>query len=128
MITGFEEITKDLTEYEKDVLLPVICRGMRTKRGIDNAIKSPGIVKALRSQGYKITDARLRKVLHVIRVSGMIKGIVASSKGYYIATKEDEYLNYIKSLKERIAHITSLRAAMIEQYSQEYALPKLNNQ
>ena len=116
MITGFEEYTCVLNEYEQRELLPAIVQSMKKYKGEGHAIKNVIAVKALQSKGYKISEARFRKLMHIIRTSGMIEGIVATSKGYYIAETEEEWQSYLKSIKERIEHIQSLETALNEQY------------
>jgi len=46
----------------------------------------------------------------------MIEGIVGTSKGYYIARNRDEWVSYLKSINERLAHIQSLRDALADQF------------
>lgn len=116
MITGFEEYTCDLTGYEKEELLPSIVQSMKKYKGEGHAIKNVIAVKALQSKGYKISEARFRKLMHIIRTSGMIEGIVATSKGYYIAQTEEEWSSYLKSINERIEHIQALEKALHEQH------------
>lgn len=115
MITGFEEYTKDLTEYERDVLLPVLIKGLEKKIEVQNAIISKVAIAQLKAKGYKISGARWRKLMHVIRVSGMVKRVVATSNGYYITNELNELAKYNTSLTERIAHITSLKDALKDQ-------------
>jgi len=122
MITGFEEFTHDLTEYEKNVLLPLLISGTKNHQGKQDPIINKDAVIALKSKGYKITEARFRKLMHVIRVSGMVKGVIATSKGYYVATCRDDYMNYIQSLTERIRHISNLRNAITDQFNEKYNL------
>jgi hypothetical protein len=116
MITGFENYTRDLTDYENDELLPIIVQGMKKKIGSANAIKNGTAIASLKKKGYKISDARFRKLMHIIRVSGMIEGIVATSNGYYIAQTEEEWSSYMKSITERIERIQSLANALGEQH------------
>jgi predicted GTPase len=116
MILGFEEYTKELTDDEKNVLLPLIVRRIRYQIGKTNAVKNKTIVKSLKNAGYKISGARFRKIIHIIRVSGMVEGIVATSDGYYIAATEEEWLKYLISISQRIKHIDDLRSALRRQY------------
>ena len=116
MITGFEDYTCDLNGYEKEQLLPIIVQGMKKKIGAANAIKNGTAIASLKNKGYKISDARFRKLMHIIRVSGMIEGIVATSNGYYIAQTEEEWSSYMKSITERIERIQSLANALGEQH------------
>ena len=89
---------------------------MRLRIGKEKAVKMGYAIKKLKEAGYKISDARFRKVMHVIRVSGMVEGIVATSKGYYISTTTNDFESYIKSLKERIEKIEALKESIINQY------------
>lgn len=116
MITGFENYTKELNDYEITKLLPAIVAGMKTKIGSENAITNSSIVKAMKKAKFKVTEPRVRKILHIIRVSGMIPGIVGTSKGYYIAQTREEWEVYLKSINERLAHIQSLRDALADQH------------
>lgn len=116
MITGFEQYTDALSDYEADVLLPLIVKGMETKQGQETAVTNQVAVKKLRAAGYDVTGPRFRKLLHVIRVSGMVEGIIATSKGYYLAQTPAEWEAYLTSLRERIEHIQSLHDALADQY------------
>lgn len=116
MITGFKEYTQELNEYELTRLLPAIMAGMKTKIGQENAITNSAIVKAMKAAGFKVQEPRVRKILHIIRVSGMIDGIVGTSKGYYIARNREEWQTYLRSINERLTHIQTLRDALTNQY------------
>ena len=115
MIRRFEEYTAELNDYERDVLLPVILKGMKNKIGKENAITNAEAVGKLQGKGYKISDARWRKLIHVIRVSGMLERVVASSKGYYISNDVEDLNDYIGSLTDRIEAQTALMEALKEQ-------------
>ena len=117
MIKGFEEFTAELNDYELRTLLPAVYHGMITKLGKEKAISSSEVVKAMNHHGLKITAPRLRKIMHIIRVSGMIPGILGTSKGYFIARTNDEYLDYLVSINQRLEHIQSLRDALTKQYA-----------
>lgn len=117
-IYGFEQYTGELTDYEREKLLPAVVSGMETKIGAGNAISSSEAIRKMKVAGYKIDAPRFRKILHVIRVSGLIKGIVGTSKGYYIANNPKEYGSYIKSITERCEHMISLRDALTNQYEE----------
>ena len=44
MINGFEQQTKELNEYERDVLLPIMVRSLRLKVGEDKAVTNNEII------------------------------------------------------------------------------------
>lgn len=113
MILGFEEQTHDLTDYEKETVLPAIARLLYTKNGVANAIKNGEIISRI---GMQIKPERVRKILHIIRVTGHVSGIVASSKGYFRAETEDEWERYLTGLSERIEHIEELENSLVSQY------------
>ena len=115
MITNFEKETHELNDYEHDVLLPLLVKGLRTKVGKQNAVTNKQICKALKEQGYKLNDARVRKLVQYIRVNHIVPLVIATSKGYYIATSKDEVEKYIRSLTERLNAIQETRNAIIKQ-------------
>ena len=115
MIQGFQTQTEPLTEYERNTLLPVICRGLSNKVGEARAITNTAITKAMRGAGYQLTEARLRKIINHIRTTGMVKWLIATSKGYYIATSVDEMRQYIESLRGREDAIRAVRESMEKQ-------------
>lgn len=108
MITNFEEFTHELTEYEAEVLMPIIIKGLSTKIGKARAITSDQIVEALSNKGYKISGARVRKLVHNIRMEGSIERLMATSKGYYISNDPEELETYITSLHQRISSIQAI--------------------
>ena len=115
MIQGFTQQTEPLNDYERNTLLPVICRGLVTKVGEKMAITNTAITKAMRGAGYQLTEARLRKIINHIRTKGMVKWLIATSKGYYIATSVDEMRQYIESLRGREDAIRAVRESMEKQ-------------
>lgn len=115
MINGFTTQTEPLTEYERDTLLPVIVRGLINKVGEAKAITNAAITRAMKSAGYQLTEARLRKIINHIRTTGMIRWLIATSKGYYIATSRQEMEDYIVSLRGREDAIRAVRESMERQ-------------
>lgn len=113
MLTGFEDITQPLTEYEQDVLLPVFVEGFMNKFGRSNAVTNKQIVERLKRKDYKVSDVRVRKIINHIRANGLINGLIATSDGYYISTDPDEIKRYIDSLEGRISAINQIRDTMI---------------
>jgi hypothetical protein len=115
MITGFQTQTEPLTDYEQNILLPVICRGLVTKVGEAHAITNTAITRAMKGAGYQLTEARLRKIINHIRVNGLLHWLIATSKGYYIATSRKEMEDYIDSLRGREQAIRAVRESMEKQ-------------
>jgi hypothetical protein len=115
MINGFDNETKPLSEYELNTLTPMIIRGLSMKIGRERAIKNSEICAKMRLAGYRIDNARLRKVINHIRVNALLPGVVATSEGYYIATTKQEMADYIASLESRENAIHQVSVALRKQ-------------
>lgn len=112
MINGFTQQTEPLNEYERDTLLPIICRGLANKVGEARAITNAAITRAMKGAGYQLNEARVRKIINHIRTNGLVKWLIATSKGYYIATSRQEMEDYIGSLRGRELAIRAVRESM----------------
>lgn len=102
MITNFEEITAELNEQEKELVL-ILIKGFKAHTGPSSAILSPEIVRKINEQkltSKKVTGVRIRKMCNYIRTKGILP-LIATSKGYYISSDKQEILRQIKSLNER---------------------------
>lgn len=93
---------KQLTKVESD-LVPFVARLVRKSKGSENAITAKGVVKAIAKKypAYKMSDARVRRIINFIRVNGIVKNLLASSKGYFVERDSDMVKQYVKSLLTR---------------------------
>lgn len=115
MIQGFEEQTQPLTAKEQQLIQPFIA-GLRTKVGKQNAVTSDQIAAGIKMYcGVKVDGPRIRKIINYIRLNGLVPGLMASSEGYYIATKPEELDEYIESLKGRITAISAVYSSIKKQ-------------
>jgi hypothetical protein len=105
MITNFEEVTEEISQYEYEVIIPALIAGFKTKSK-SNPIKAADIIDAMSIKGYQITQARLRKSVNFIRRNGLLP-LIATSNGYYCSTDREEIMNQIASLKQRADAIYS---------------------
>lgn len=116
-IIGFEDYTKILNEYEKNILLPRVAAILAHRIGKKNAIRNVAICRQLKAEGFddtKISEPRMRKIINVIRrTPSFVPFIVANSNGYYIAESKEEVLNYAESLKERATAIFDVRSCLL---------------
>lgn len=120
MISGFQTETEPLTEYERNVLLPVMVTGLRYKVGRGMAVTNKHIVQCLKPK-YKISDTRIRKLINHIRVNGLVPCLIATSDGYYIAQTERELADYEQSLLSREEAIRAVRLAIDRQRKERYS-------
>lgn len=111
----FEPDTSKLSEYEMDELMPVMVKCLQNKVGKENAVTNCYMVEKMQEHGYKISEARVRKIINYIRIHGLIDRLMASNKGYYITEDENEMSNYIQSLIGREEAIHEVRMAMENQ-------------
>lgn len=114
MIKGFDNETAPLTEYETGVLLPQLISGLKTKQGRRSAVTNKYIVSRLKGS-FKISEARVRKIINHIRTNDLIPGLIATSDGYFIAEAESELLEYEESLKGREDAIREVRQSIARQ-------------
>lgn len=110
-LTNFEEITYELDEYELEQL-PSIVKHLKKKIGKDNAVTSTEVIEAYKNANKSMTGARWRKIINYIRKNHLIPFLMASSKGYYIATDKEDVRKYKESLKQRIQEITAVYDAI----------------
>ena len=99
-----------LTKEEKK-RIPFVLNLIKKNEGYITGKKICKIVNTERPMdGTKMTDARLRKMLHYARMSdkGKKKVIVASSFGYKYTSNKSEISSYVLSLLERADKIMDL--------------------
>jgi len=117
MLKLFEDITNDLTEYERLFVAPWISAGLRTKVGKANAIPASCIIAKVnkfieqRGETYKLNGVRVRKLVGFLRLvyGGRLDlpysetpfFIGSCSKGYFNAQPEEMEM-VCESLRQRI--------------------------
>lgn len=116
MINGFEEQTENLSEYELS-LVPIFVQGFSKKVGKVNSITSAEIIAKLKPQ-HKLSGARVRKIVNHIRNEGLLPGLIATNKGYYISNDPAEIEKYCESLKQRSNEIDRVMRSFQNHLSQ----------
>ena len=112
----FEPETSKLSEYEMDELVPVMVKCLKNKVGKENSVSNCYMVEKMQEHGYKISAARVRKIINYIRTHGLIDCLMASNRGYYITKDKDELWEYCHSLFQRQQAIEQVRLAMESQW------------
>lgn len=102
MLSGFEDITAELTPDEL-ALVPLFVKGFGDKLGEDRAITAAQITSKM-----KVPGPRVRKIVNYIRLKGMVRNLVATSKGYFIETDPSKIARYKQSLKARAQAINAV--------------------
>ena len=115
MLESFEQFTKPLTEYESEILLPKMIKGLEHHVGEDSIITNAQMRKGFERQGLEVGDARIRKLISHIRIHGLVERLIATGKGYYVTNCVEELERYILSLRKRVAAIQAIIMALVEQ-------------
>ena len=102
MIQGFEQQTAPLNDYEREVLLPVIVRGLLKRVGKSRRVSSTRIIDGMNAAHYRLDGPRLRKIINHIRSNDIIVGLVSDGKGYFVASTASEIDECIVSLQGRV--------------------------
>ena len=107
MLNLFEEYTSELSDEEKK-LLPVFVSNFINHVGEENCVTASEMVSQLNTRfNYipKLNGSRVRKILHHIRVEGLVKNLIASKYGYYIENDPLKLKEYVITLRQRAASI-----------------------
>ncbi len=114
MINGFEEETHELTDYELTIV-PIIVAKISNNIGEAKAVKNKDIISQLKARGFeKINPARVRKLIHYIRVKRLVTNLIATSKGYYRADKQEQVDKFVEGLQQRINSINEMKNSFIK--------------
>ena len=112
MITNFEDLTKGLTINETTLILPRVIEMVKWRKGKENAVTNNKMINLLTAMGYNVTQPRIRKIINQIRMNGLVKNLLATSKGYYVSGDKKEINRYVLSLRERAASINAIADAL----------------
>lgn len=100
MIKGFETYTHDLTDMELRIL-PGFIRSLKERTGANKSVTAKQIIDSYKQRSVKLTGARVRKIIHHIRMTETDFVVMASSKGYWVTTDPKEIEQQIESLTHR---------------------------
>ena len=105
MLKGFEEQTNELSDYEKKVIVPILIKGFRNKVGKERCITNKEICNTLNTEmtlKIKLSEPRIRKCIYYCRSNNLIPRLIATSKGYWIATDRQELIDWANTIQGRI--------------------------
>ncbi len=120
MLKGFDEHTAPLTDEERYRLVPAVVNILKAAKGRRRAVTNNDIATILRDEGRKPSSARIRKLINHIRNNDLIIGLIATSNGYYIASCEEELIEYEDSLRGREEAIKAVRLSIARQRRKLY--------
>lgn len=104
MINNFEEQTKPLNDSEERAI-PYLVRLLKR----ENVLTSGRIIEYLkRKMRVDFAGPSIRKMIHHIRVKGLVPNLLASGKGYFVENDPKKVKSYITRLRHRVAAINEV--------------------
>lgn len=112
MIPGFEDFTVDVSEGDIEAI-NIIAKALNCRVGLHHAITNQEARKAMYSfNGTNISDVKFRKYIQYIRAYNLCPRLCASSKGYWIAKDEKEFIKYREGYASRMRAMSFTLACM----------------
>ena len=109
MIKNFEEHTVELSPDEQK-FVGVIVQRFNTKKGKQHIVTADAIIEGLKNHfNFEFKESRVRKMIQYIRLNNLVVGLIATSKGYFVAESIEEIQDWVNSLKSRENAIRSIR-------------------
>jgi hypothetical protein len=128
MVTGFEQFSYELNQFETQHILPIVITKWQKRKSHFKKVSMKQMIDSVnqvcveqdircttgknKGKHYKIDGPRMRKIIHYIRVRGIVKDLVATSKGYFRSDDPQEIKNFIKSCRERANSFLEVANAM----------------
>lgn len=92
-----------LTNFEQEKIVPNFIFQFTRHIGRENQVKAKEITKAYQNVGVKLVPSRVRKIIHYVRVNGLVQNLIADNGGYYVCLDNAEVEIYLASLWGRIS-------------------------
>ncbi len=127
MLKLFKNITEELTELEKSTMVPMLVETLR-QTDHEHIRKGKDLCTWLKSFGYGVSDARIRKMVNYIRVMNLMAPsvLIGTNQGYFITDDSHVIEDQIESLQGRIdstqAVIDSIKAQKLNLTHSKFAI------
>lgn len=120
MITGFEDFTNELTAGEIKIA-EIVAKALSKRVGKNKIVTNGQMCRGLKAKkGIEISEVRIRKIIHELRVNNKIKRLIATARGYYVCNDINDLRQYVNSLQQRINSIEQIRTALSKQLNEFY--------
>lgn len=119
MITNFEPETIELSDTEQKIA-KILAKKIKYNEGEEMAVSNPKIISFFKKAGFTISQPRIRKIVQYLRLNGIVKLLVGTNKGYFVAKDENEAASHIASLNQRIRSMQTTRDAMKKQSMEKW--------
>ena len=108
--------SKKVTYEEKIQVVPLIVRRIKLANKQKITITNDHLRHSLaKHYGITMAPGTMRKLLHYIRVNGIVPCLIANSSGYLIAKTTEQMTTYLKSLQKRMREIGLLKSRLDQQ-------------
>lgn len=113
MLTLFKNITEELTDLEKEKLIPLMIELMQ-RTNETNRFIGKKIIQCFTGQGYPISQIRMCKMINYIRVKNLLspKVLIGAGNGYFITEDINVIDDQIESLQGRIDSMAAVVDAL----------------
>jgi len=112
-----QECTK-LSKYHKEKIVPIVVQIFNYDHGIVTNAEIRAIVYD--ATGHVVDPCKIRGVIHEIRRLGLVKNIIACSKGYRVARNVVEVQKYLSELQSRAMAIHNIQSALKKQAEETF--------
>lgn len=103
-----------LTKFELEKLLPIMVTNLNRKVGLANAVTGSKIITGFAKLGYKLTGARVVKIINYINFNDLIPCLVSSNKGYWIDNSLEGLKDYSNLLADKISELEKKKQVIDE--------------
>lgn len=110
-----KETYSSLNIYEQNILLPILVKTLKTKKGESSAITAKQIVEGLQSYGVKLNLTNVFRTIYYIRMNDLIVGLMGSKSGYYVISSEEDFIKYENLLLSREVAVRKVRMSIKRQ-------------
>jgi len=102
-------------------LIRQMVRSLKDKVNRKNGVKIKFMCIKMKAAGYEVTQVKLRQVIHVIRVRGLVKCLIHGPEGYYISVSMRDGQRMTGDMRNRIRLLTAEEKALTEQFNEYYS-------
>lgn len=130
IITNFDNETSPLNNLEKEAATLIAKCLISHHSGEDKAVTGEAIGKGMANSYPKfvtangkpyLNGARIRKIVNYLRTDGGVPFIIATSKGYYVASNAQQIRDSIRSLRERAKAIQHVADCIECSYNKQFS-------
>lgn len=108
--------SEHVTWEEKKLVIPLIVKRIRQAQRQKQQITNPHLCASLlKHNGIKVNAPIVRKLIHYIRINGIIKRLIAGKNGYFVSNNAKQISVYLKRLAKMMREIGKFKQAICDQ-------------